>query len=75
MVGQSLLFGISVWSVAKVFVFLALAIYIVFALVVIRQIRLMLETVDMGFNILIRFMGWIHLLFAVGIFVIAILIL
>ena len=75
MTGTALFWGVSVWLVAKIFVLLALAIYMVFAVVVVRQIRLMLETVDMGFNVFIRFMGWAHLLFAIGIFVIAILIL
>jgi len=75
MMGSSLIFGISIWLVVKVFVLLALLMYIVFSLVVIRQIKLMLETVDMGLNLLIRFIGWAHFLFAVGIFVIALLIL
>ena len=75
MMGSSLIFGISIWLVVKVFVLLALVMYIVFSLVVIRQIRLMLETVDMGLNLPIRFIGWGHFLFAVGIFVIALVIL
>ena len=75
MVGSSLIFGITIWLVPKVFVLLALVMYIVFSLVVIRQIKLMLETVDMGLNLLIRFIGWGHFLFAVGIFVIALTIL
>lgn len=69
------LIGISVWLAVKIFILLFLAIYIVFALVVIRQIKLMLQTLDMGLNLPIRFIGWAHFLFAVGIFVIAILIL
>ena len=75
MMGSSLIFGISIWLVVKVFVLLVLVMYIVFSLVVIRQIKLMLETVDMGLNLLIRFIGWGHFLFAVGIFVIALTIL
>jgi hypothetical protein len=67
--------GISVWLVSKIFVLLFLAIYIVFALVVIRQIKLMLHTLDIGFNLVIRFIGWAHFLFAVGIFLIALTIL
>jgi len=75
MMGSSPVFGISIWLIAKAFVLLALFMYIVFSLVVIRQIRLMLETVDMGLNLPIRFIGWAHFLFAVGIFVIALTIL
>ena len=73
MMGSSQIFGISIWLVAKAFVLLALAMYIVFSLVVIRQIRLMLETVDMGLNLPIRLIGWGYFLFAVGIFVIALI--
>ena len=69
------LLGISVWFAAKVFILLFLAMYIVFALVVIRQIKLMLHTLDIGFNLPIRFLGWAHFLFAVGIFLIALTIL
>lgn len=67
--------GVSVWLATKVFILLFLAIYIVFALVVIRQIKLMMHTLDIGFNLPIRFLGWAHFLFAVGIFLIALTIL
>lgn len=67
--------GISVLTIAKVFILFALAIYIVFALVVIRQIGLMIKTVEVGFALPIRLIGWSHLLFAVGIFILALIIL
>lgn len=67
--------GISVWLIAKVLVLIALAIYLVFAVVVIRQISLMIETVEAGFETPIRLLGWGHFLFAVGIFVLALIIL
>ena len=69
------LLGISVWLAVKIFVLLFLGMYIIFALVVIRQIALMSGTLDMGLNLPIRFIGWGHFLFAVGIFVIALIIL
>lgn len=65
--------GLSVWLVAKIFVLLALAIYIVFAVVIIRQIYLMVDTTDIGFSLPIKTVGWTHLLFAVGIFVFALI--
>lgn len=69
------LVGISIWLAIKIFVLLFLGMYIIFALVVIRQIALMSGTLDMGLNLPIRFIGWTHFLFAVGIFVIALIIL
>ncbi len=69
------LIGISVWLVAKIFVLIALAIYIVFAAVIVKQVSLMIKTVEVGFEAPIKFVAWGHLLFALGIFVLAIIIL
>jgi len=69
------LIGVSVWLVAKIFVLLFLGIYIVFGFVVIKQINLMLNTIDVGFSLPIRFLGWAHLLFSIGVFVLALIIL
>lgn len=69
------LIGISVWLVAKIFVLIALAIYIVFAAVIVKQVSLMIKTIKVGFEAPIKFVAWGHLLFALGIFVLAIIIL
>ena len=63
--------GLSVWLVAKVFILIAIGIYLVFALVVIRQISLMIETVEVGFSFPIRLVCWLHLLFTIGVFLVA----
>jgi len=67
--------GISIWLVAKIFVVLFLGIYVVFGLVIIKQIRLMLDTLDIGLALIIRLIGWAHLLFAIGVFILGIIIL
>ena len=69
------LIGISVWLVAKIFVLIALAIYIIFAAVIVKQVSLMIKTVKVGFEAPIKFVAWGHLLFALGIFVVATIIL
>lgn len=69
------LIGVSVWLVAKTCILLAVAIYLVFALVIIRQVGLMTDTVDVGFAVPVKLMAWGHFLFSVGIFILAILIL
>ena len=69
------LIGISVWLVAKIFVLIALAIYIIFAAVIVKQVSLMIKTIKVGFEAPIRFVAWGHLLFALGIFVVATIIL
>jgi len=69
------LIGISVWLIAKIFVLIALGLYIVFAGVIVKQVGLMIKTVEVGFEAPIKFVAWGHFLFAVGIFVLAIIIL
>jgi len=65
----------SAWLIAKIFVLVALAIYLIFAVVIIRQINLMVDTTDIGFSLPIKLVGWAHFLFAVGIFILALIIL
>jgi len=67
--------GISVLGVAKIFVLFALGLYIVFALVVIKQVSLMTKTVEVGLEGFIKLIAWAHLIFAVVVFFIALTIL
>ena len=67
--------GISVLGIAKIFVLFALGLYIVFALVVIKQVSLMTKTVEVGLEGFIKLIAWAHLIFAVVVFFIALTIL
>ena len=67
--------GVSVWLIAKVLVLFALTIYAIFAFVVVRQIQLMTDTLEVGFEAPIRFLGISHLIFSLVIFVLALIIL
>ena len=67
--------GISVWAIVKVFFLIALGLYILFSLIVIRQIQLMTDTLEVGFEAPIRLVGLIHLVVAISVFVLALLIL
>lgn len=75
MVGTLPIFGISIWLIAKIAALILLALYLVFALVVVRQVQLMTDTVEVGFEGPIRAFSYLHLIFAVIIFIAAILIL
>ena len=75
MEGTIPILGISVWLVAKIAALILLAIYLVFALVVVRQVQLMTDTIEAGFEVPIRLFSYLHLAFAVIIFIAAILIL
>lgn len=65
------LFNISIWFVVKLFFLLALVIYLVFASVVVRQVYLMLSTLKVGFDFPIKTIAWLHLLFAIVVFLVA----
>lgn len=67
--------GISIWLVVKVAALILLGLYLVFALVVVRQIKLMTSTLTLGFEIPIIFLGYIHLAFAILVFLSALFIL
>lgn len=72
---QGTLFGISIWSVAKVFFLFALLIYIGFALVVVRQVQLMTDTLEVGFERPVRILALAHLIVSAGVFLLALVIL
>jgi len=67
--------GISVLLIGKVFALVALGIYIVFALVVVKQVGLMTKTIEVGLEVLIKLIAWAHLAFAVFVFLTAFVIL
>jgi hypothetical protein len=63
--------GVSVWMILKILVLVGLAIYAIFALVVLRQIQLMTDTLEVGFEAPIRMLGVAHFAFSLLIFVLA----
>lgn len=67
--------SISALAVAKIFVLVALGIYIIFALVVIKQVSLMVSTIGVGLESFMKFVALAHLIFAVIIFLSAMIIL
>lgn len=69
------LIGISIWTIAKGAVVVFLLLYIVFSVVVLRQARLMTETLEVGFEKQINILAIAHLVFAVVVFILALVIL
>ena len=67
--------GISIWAIAKIFALIALGLYIIFSLVVIKQVGLMTKTLEVGFESLIKLVAWVHLIFAIFVFLTAFVIL
>ena len=56
---------------AKFLILVFLALYILFAIVLIRQVRLMTETLDVNFDDFLRLISYVHLFFAGSVFLIA----
>lgn len=69
------LLGISLWLIAKIFVLIGLAIYLVFALVMIKQVKLMTTTLTMTIDKFVVLLTYAHLVFAVFVFILALIIL
>lgn len=67
--------GITIWSVLKILIIILLAIYIVFSYVIIRQVQLMTDTLVIGFETQLKFLAFVHFLFAVGVLIFSIIIL
>ena len=67
--------GISIWLIAKIVALVLLGMYFIFALVVVRQAQLMTDTIEVGFEVPIRLFSYLHLIFAIVIFVAALIIL
>ncbi len=65
---QFLINNLSVWGVFKLLILFALALYLVFAVVVIRQVKLMTNTFKTGYETWLRSISWLHLILVIGIF-------
>ncbi len=64
------LFNIDIWQIVKWFYLLAFAVYLAFTLVVLRQIEVMIRTLDGNLQLPLRVIGW----FLVGLAIIALVV-
>lgn len=67
--------NVSIWGLAKVFVIFALFIYLVFAIVVVRQVHMMIKVVSGELNLPIKIAAWLHLVLAIFIIFLSVAIL
>lgn len=65
----------SVWAVVKLFFVIGLVVYVIFALVVVKQTNLMTSTVEMGFETPVKLVAWVHLIFAIAVLLLSLIIL
>ena len=66
---------ISTWEIIKWFLIFGELLYLAFAFVVIKQVRVMIETLDIGFSFPVRLISYLHFLFALGIIMLSVIIL
>lgn len=64
-----------VWGIAKVFVLFGMTMYVVFGFVLVRQVKLMTDTLQLGFEGMIKILSYVHLLITIAVFIFALLIL
>jgi hypothetical protein len=67
--------GISIWFVLKIVAITLLSMYLIFALVVVRQVKMMTDTLQLGYEGLAKMFSYSHLIFAVLVLLFAIIIL
>lgn len=63
----------NIWEITKLVVLLGLIFYLVFAVVVIRQVQLMTRTVTGELDHVVRVVAWVHFVIACSIFVLALM--
>ena len=64
-----------IWFMAKLGLLLFLLIYILFAGVVIKQVKVMIATLEVGFERQIELFSYLHFLVSISVFILAIFIL
>lgn len=67
--------NISIWAVAKILILFALAIYLIFAVVVIRQVNAMTKVISGQLNMPLKILSWLHLLFTILVILVCIVVL
>lgn len=66
---------IQIWFIVKILTIVLLGMYILFSLVVIRQVKLMTDTLQLGLEGTMKFLAYAHLVFAVLVLLTAVIIL
>lgn len=61
------LFTINIWAIAKFIVLLGLGVYVIFAFVVVRQVKIMTEVISGMLTGLLRLVSWLFFLFSIAV--------
>jgi hypothetical protein len=67
--------GTGIWTIAKILVIIGLVIYLIFALVVVKQVKMMTKVISGDLDLLIKLISWVHFLVTIFTIFLAIIIL
>ena len=67
--------GFNIWALAKLFYLSAIILYFLFAVVVVRQIKLMTGTIVSNISQKVKYIGYFNLLLSLLVFALALIIL
>lgn len=67
------LLNLDIWAIGKFFVLIGMAVYVVFAFLVVRQVKLMTEVVSGMLTNFLRFVSWVFFLFSIVVFILTLL--
>lgn len=67
--------NINIWGIGKLFVLVGLAVYVIFAFIVVRQVKLMTEVVSGILTGFLRIISWLFFLFSIFVFIFVLLVL
>lgn len=70
-----MIFSLSIWPIIKIFTIILLSLYVIFAFVIIRQVQLMTDTLEVGFEPQLKFLAFMHFIFAIAVLFFSIIIL
>lgn len=65
--------NINIWAIGKIFVLIGLGVYVLFAFIVVRQVKLMTEVVSGILTNFLRLVSWIFFLFSVAVFILVLM--
>ena len=63
------------WIIIKILSLVVLGLYIIFAFVIRRQVKVMTDTLTLGFEPVVHFLSFFHLIFAILVFITALTVL
>jgi hypothetical protein len=67
--------GFDIWIIIKISVLIILSLYIIFAFVITRQVKVMTSTLALGFEFFVKLLSYFHLIFAIFVFLVALTVL